>query len=235
MAFAAEVFARQSVAKFVHDLRNAQHESQVNPVLGLEELMERGQFIVKRVKLDGHQQQCRERQQPAKDDGRQGKEPPNLGIHPTEKAIRIGALESNREDVAEGGAGLFPLFFPAAFAKLFTLTGDAGDHQGALMEPADELPQFLDRDLLRRKAALELDFDLVEARLTVEHLQDRVLFFLKAEVLQPDRLLDYPIHLALVALVFGAQVGPHPHAQRPCGTGDQTVVQGDHGRLGGAV
>ena len=74
-----------------------------------------------------------------------------------------------------------------------------------------------------RKAALELDLDLVEARLAVEHLQDRVLFLLKAEVVQADRLLDHPIELPQIAVLSRRQVGPHPHRHRPRGTGDQTV------------
>ena len=47
---------------------------------------------------------------------------------------------------------------------------------------------------------------LISSRLVcaVEHLQDRVLFFLEAEVLQPDRLLDHPVHLAQVALLLPA-------------------------------
>ena len=51
------------------------------------------------------------------------------------------------------------------------------------------------------KLALEPLGDLVEARLAVEHLQDRVLFFLEAEVLQADRVLDDPVDAALVALL----------------------------------
>ena len=75
------------------------------------------------------------------------------------------------------------------------------------------------------KQLLELDLDFVEARLAVEHLQDGVLFFLEAEVVQPDRLLDHPIELALIALLQRGQVGPHPHRQLPSGTGNQTVGQ----------
>ena len=38
-------------------------------------------------------------------------------------------------------------------------------------------------------------------------LQDRVLFFLKAEVVQPDRLLDDPVDLALVAMLLADRSG----------------------------
>ena len=45
-------------------LVTASVSAQVDPVLGLEELVERGQLGVKRVELHGHQQQGRQRQQP---------------------------------------------------------------------------------------------------------------------------------------------------------------------------
>jgi hypothetical protein len=91
------------------------------------------------------------------------------------------------------------------------------------MQRADKIAQLFDRDLLRRKELLEFDFDLVEARLAVEHLQDRVFFFLKAEVVQAHRLLHDPVHLALIALLLRAQVRAHAHRQRASGTGNQAV------------
>ena len=42
--------------------------------------------------------------------------------------------------------------------------------------------------------------DLVQAAPAVEHAQDRVLFFVKAEVVQPHRLLDDPERPAVVAM-----------------------------------
>ena len=105
--------------------------------------------------------------------------------------------------------------FAAALAELLALAGDVGDHQAAAVQHADELLQLFDRDLLRRKRPLELDLDLVQARLAVEHLQDGVLFFLKAEVVQPDRLLDHPVDLAQIALLLRRQVGPHRASAAP--------------------
>ena len=60
VAFAAEVLARQAVAEFVNDFGHGQRGAQIDPVLGLEELMKRGQLIVKRVELHQDQNQGRE-------------------------------------------------------------------------------------------------------------------------------------------------------------------------------
>ena len=99
------------------------------------------------------------------------------------------------------GQPLFALPFVAAFDELLALPGGVGDHQAAAVEHADELLQLLGADRLRRKLALEPLGDLVEARLAVEHLQDRELLFLEAVVLQADRVLDDPVDPPLVALL----------------------------------
>ena len=59
------------------------------------------------------------------------------------------------------------------------------------------------------KSAFELLLHVVQADLPVEHFQDRELFLLKAEVVQPDRFLDDPVDPAVIALHAGDQVGPH--------------------------
>ena len=47
---------------------------------------------------------------------------------------------------------------------------------------------------------LELLLHVVQAGLAVEHFEDGELFLLKAEVVQPDRLLDDPVDPALIAM-----------------------------------
>ena len=102
---------------------------------------------------------------------------------------------------------LLVVLFVAAFDELLALAGGVGDHQPAAVEHADELLQLLGADRLRRKVALEAFGDFVEARLAVEHLQDRVFFFLEAVVLQADGIFDDPVEPALVALLLALRSG----------------------------
>ena len=70
---------------------------------------------------------------------------------------------------------------------------------------------------------------LISSRLVcaVEHLQDRVLFLLEAEVVQADRILHDPVAAAQIMLLRD-QVRPPADGQHPGGTGQQTVVKGNH-------
>ena len=81
------------------------------------------------------------------------------------------------------------------------------------MQHADELAELFDGDLLGGEALLELLLEIVEAAPPVEHLQQGEFFLLKAEVVQPDRLLHDPIDSPLIALPFRGQVGPFAQSQ----------------------
>ena len=78
--------------------------------------------------------------------------------------------------------------------------GRRRDHQPAAVQHAQELLQLVQRDFLRGKFGLEAVFDLVQADVAVEHLQDGVFFFLEAEVVQSDGFLDDPVAAAQVLL-----------------------------------
>ena len=118
--------------------------------------------------------------------------------------------------------------FVAAFDELLALAGGVGDHQPAAVQHADELLQLFGADRLRREVALETLGDFVEARLAVEHLQDRVLFFFEAVVLQPDGILHDPIDPALVALLLALQIGPLADRQLARRAGDKAVGECGH-------
>ena len=229
VAFAAEMLARQSVAKLVNDFGDRQRDAQIDPVLGFEELMERGKLVVERVELHQHQRQGREGQNRADDPGRHAVKPANLGIEPVENAIRVDALEAESQNIGEPRQKFFPFLFATALGQLLALARDVRNHQAVGVQHPDELPQLFHRDFLGRKELLEFNLDFVEARIAVEHLQDRVFFFLKAEVVQADRFLDHPIDLAQIALLLGRQIGPHPHREHPCGAGNHTIGQCHHG------
>ena len=111
--------------------------------------------------------------------------------------------------------------------------GGVGDHQPAAVQHADELLQLFDADRLRRELALEPLGDFVEARLAVEHLQDGVLFFLEAEVLQADGLLHDPVDAALVALLPRARSGRMRIGSFARRAGDKAVGKRGHGEVEG--
>ena len=102
---------------------------------------------------------------------------------------RSGSIPLNRIErmFVAGGDHLLLLAFAAPFDELLALTRRVGDHESAAVQHADELLQLLGANGLRRKLLLEPLGDFVEARLAIEHLQDRVLFFFEAVILQPDR------------------------------------------------
>ena len=77
-------------------------------------------------------------------------------------------------------------------------------------------------------SVFEAVFQLVEADVAVQPVQQGVFLFLEAEVVQPHRVLDDPVAASQVMLAAGDEVGPPPDRQRACGTGKQTVVKGDH-------
>ena len=79
----------------------------------------------------------------------------------------------------------------------------------------DELLQILESDLLRCELVLEAVLDRIQAGVAIQPLQDRKLFVVEAEVIQPDRLLDDPVLLAMVALAARRQVGTDPQPYHP--------------------
>ena len=89
------------------------------------------------------------------------------------------------------------------------------------MQHAHELQQVVKGDLLRRELRLEFFLDVVEAAAAVEHAQDRELFVVEAEVVQPDRLLHDPERPAVIAMAARVEIGPHPQRQRTRGRANQ--------------
>ena len=120
----------------------------------------------------------------------------------------------------------------AALEQLPPLARHVGDHQPAAVQHADELAELFEADLLRGELLFELPLEIVEAALPVEHLQQGEFFFLKAEVVQPDRVFDDPIRLPLIALPPSDQIGPQPQSERPSRAGQQAVGKRGHGRKG---
>ena len=78
--------------------------------------------------------------------------------------------------------------------------GAAASDQPAAVQHAQKLLQLFQRDFLRGIFGLEAFFDLVQAGVAVEHLQDGVFFLLEAEVVQADGLFDDPVATAEVLL-----------------------------------
>ena len=150
-------------------------------------------------------------------------EPADVRIDEVEEPLGIDALEPHRQDIGGGRDQFLLLFFAAAFDELLALAGGVGDHQAAAVEHADELLQLLGADGLRREVAFETLGDFVEARVAVEHLQDRVLFFFEPVVLQADGVFDDPVEPALVALLARFQIGPLANRQLTRGAGNQAV------------
>ena len=99
------------------------------------------------------------------------------------------------------------LSFAAALEELCPLALHTDDDQAAAVELTEELLQFFQRDLLGRELRLELVFDLVHARLAVEHLEDGELLLLEAIVVKSDRVLHYPIASSMVALAARERSG----------------------------
>lgn len=75
------------------------------------------------------------------------------------------------------------------------------------MQHSHKLLKVLERDLLRRELSLKAFFDVIQTRLTIEHAKNRVFFFMKAEIVQPDRLFDHPIRPTVIALLLRRQIG----------------------------
>ena len=228
VTFAAEMLAGQPVAELVHDLRHAQHRGQQEGVVDVEELVELGQLGVEDVEFDRHQQNRRKAQQAAHKQRDGAEKPADKGIEPIQHPLRIEAFEADAEDVADGGEKLFADAFVAALAELPALAGQVGHDEPAAVQHPQELLQFLQGDLLRRKIGFKAVLDFVQAGLPVEHLQDGVFFLLEAEVVQAHRVLHHPVAAAEIVLPPRHQVGPPADGQHPGGTGQQAVAKGHH-------
>jgi hypothetical protein len=124
-------------------------------------------------------------------------------------------------------------FFSSRRLRAAALAGRLADHQAAAVQHADELQQIVKGDLLRGEFALELVLDVLQARAAVEHAEDRVLLFVKAEVVEPDRLLHHPERPAVIAVPARRQIGPHPQRERTRGAADQAFGQRGHGAAEG--
>ncbi len=96
------------------------------------------------------------------------------------------------------------------------------------MQHADEAAQFFQRNFLWCELLFEAMPQIVEARQAIEPIQDRKFFFLKTEVIQPDRIFDNPILPPLIALLRHYQIGTPTDCERPSGTGNQTVSKSGH-------
>ena len=82
---------------------------------------------------------------------------------------------------------------------------------------------------IRCKALFEAGLDLGDAGATVEHFQDRVLFFAEVEVIQRHRVFDKPrAAQPPVILRYDRQVGPAAQGQRPVGSPIRILWQVDH-------
>ena len=66
-----------------------------------------------------------------------------------------------------------------------------------------------------RKTPFKTIFDLLQAYMTVKHIQDEVFFFMKAKVLQSNRLFNHPICSTLVELTVSRQIRASAYGQRP--------------------
>ena len=159
------MLATQPVAELVHDLRGPQHDRQQESVVDAEELVKLGQFRAKGVEFDRHQSGRREGQHAAQEHRYRRKEPTDLRVEPGQKAFGVEPLEADAEHVAHGRQQHLPFAFVAALAKLMPLAGHVGDHQSAAVQHSQELLQFFEGDLLRRKLGLESLLDLVQADL----------------------------------------------------------------------
>ena len=81
--------------------------------------------------------------------------PPYVGKEPVEKAVRVDAFETDRQDV---GALSQNLLSPSLFAPLeefVPLVGNARDDQVRLMKLSDKALNFLKGNLLRREFRLK--------------------------------------------------------------------------------
>ena len=99
------------------------------------------------------------------------------------------------------------------------------------MERADELLNFRQCDLLRRKLRFEKLLDCFQAATPVEQFEDEVLLFFEAEVIQAQRLFDDPACQALIALFARLQIRTFPQRNPAGGTGLQTISRGGHRSL----
>jgi hypothetical protein len=196
----------------------------------LKKRLERGQSGLESVEIHEYERERAQGEENAADERRNAEKPAHVRIDEIEKPVRIDALETDRKDVGQRGQALLFGALVAALDQLLALAGGIGDHQPAAVKHADELLQLLGADGLRRKLALEALGDFVEARLAVEHLQDRKFLFLKAEILQSHRVLHNPIQPALIAMLPRAQIGPLANRQLSRRTGDEAFGKGGHGR-----
>ena len=155
-------------------------------------------------------------------------EPGRVGVEPVEDALGVDPAPAQGEDVGQSSEPLPPFLFVPPLAKLNPLAGDLADHKAAAMQHADELLQVAVGHLLRREAGLESLLDLLKTRPAVQHLEDRILFLVEAEIIESHRFLDDPVRAAVVLLAARDQIGSHAQPHRPRRTADQTFRKGGH-------
>ena len=157
------------------------------------------------------------------------KDPARPGIEAVENPVGVDAPEPERHHIRDPGHPLLPLPLPPPLKQLRPLPRSVSDNQARAMERSDKPGQFLDCDPPGRKPGLESLLELLEARLPVEHLKQRIFLGPEPEVVQRDRVFDDEPGLPLIELPRHLKIAPLPQADRPCCAGPKGLG-GRHGR-----
>jgi hypothetical protein len=103
-----------------------------------------------------------------------------------------------------------------------------GNHQPASVEHTYELLKILQRYSLRCELGLEIFFDLLEASLTIQHVQDGKFFVMESKVVEPHRFFHNPIGSAMIAMPTRFQVRATTQPERSHRAVDQRISHRRH-------
>jgi hypothetical protein len=220
------MFGSETVSEFVQYFGSRQNKSQAKDIDRAEKGIKLRQLGVKRVELHEDQRQCRQTENKTGKKSERMKTPTDEGIQKRKHRIGIDSFELDSEDVGEFLREFFSPPFFASFEKFFSLMGSGSDNQSALVELSEEMLQFVEGNLLRRKFFFKGFFDFIKTMISIEKLEQDIFFFLEAKVPRTNGVFENPKILSERRLPFGGQVRSKLNRQLSGGTGCESVGHG---------
>ena len=100
--------------------------------------------------------------------------------------------------------------------------------KAASVKHPHELLQILERNALRREVRLKCLPNMLQGCLTIEHVQDGKLFFMKTKVVETHWFFDNPVRSAVIAMFARFQVRTTTKPQGPHRAVDERISHRCH-------
>ena len=228
MTLASKFLATQAVTKLMKHLDTCHGNPEPQPIVCRKETLKRWKLALEFLIIDQNKRYGRQADNQRQEQAPRREQPSKPWQKSIENSFWVDSSESDRKNICKLAHQFAFAFLITTSPQLTPLATRMRNDKAASVKHPHELLQILERNALRREVRLKCLPNMLQGCLTIEHVQDGKLFFMKTKVVETHWFFDNPVCSAVIAMLARFQVRTTTKPQGPHRAVDERISHRCH-------